>query len=56
MHDYDAVIKLLVTPTDFRRIWSAIDLTSRSNELLSWTEPTQIRLPVKICSTHRLVN
>lgn len=38
MHDYAAVAKILVTPTDFRRIWSAIDLTSRSSELLSWTE------------------
>ena len=38
MHDYDGVMKILVTPTDFRRIWSAIDLTSRGSELLSWTE------------------
>ncbi|WP_223846301.1 ATPase, T2SS/T4P/T4SS family [Wenzhouxiangella sp. AB-CW3] len=38
MHDYEAVKKILVTPTDFRRIWSAIDLSSRSNTLLSWDE------------------
>jgi type IV pilus assembly protein PilB len=38
MHDYAGVVKVLVTPTDFRRIWSAIDLTSRGSELLSWSE------------------
>ncbi len=38
MHEYEAVVKVLVTPTDFRRIWSAIDLSSRGSELLSWNE------------------
>ncbi|HKL51571.1 MAG TPA: ATPase, T2SS/T4P/T4SS family [Wenzhouxiangellaceae bacterium] len=34
MHPYSGVVKLLVTPTDFRRIWSNIDITSRGIELL----------------------
>ncbi|AKS42066.1 ATPase, T2SS/T4P/T4SS family [Wenzhouxiangella marina] len=29
---------LLVTPTDFRRIWSALELTERSEQMLSWSE------------------
>ena len=33
MHPYSGVVKLLVTPTDFRRIWSNIDITSRGNAL-----------------------
>ena len=40
MHPYSSVVKLLVTPTDFRRIWSNIDITSRGNELLHWGERT----------------
>ena len=30
------VTKVLVTPTDFRRLWSNMDLTRRGNELLEW--------------------
>ncbi|NKI36491.1 Flp pilus assembly complex ATPase component TadA [Wenzhouxiangella sp. XN79A] len=30
------VVKVLVTPTDFRRLWSNIDLTRRGSDLLQW--------------------
>lgn len=30
---------MLTTPTDFRRIWSALELTDRSEQMLSWPEP-----------------
>jgi type IV pilus assembly protein PilB len=32
------VQKVLVTPTDFRRIWSALELTDRSRQMLDWNE------------------
>jgi len=38
MHPYRSVVKLLVTPTDFRRIWSNIDIASRGNDLLHWDD------------------
>lgn len=38
MHAYSGVVKILVTPTDFRRLWSAINLTDRGSEILSWAE------------------
>jgi len=37
---------LLTTPTDFRRIWSALELTDRSEQLLSWSEASS-KLPAK---------
>ncbi|RFF28089.1 protein-L-isoaspartate(D-aspartate) O-methyltransferase [Wenzhouxiangella sp. 15181] len=35
---FKSVVKLLVTPTDFRRLWQVIDLSSRGSEMLRWTE------------------
>jgi len=34
---FRSVVKRLVTPTDFRRLWQVIDLSSRGKEMLSWT-------------------
>jgi type IV pilus assembly protein PilB len=38
VQDFKAVVKRLVTPTDFRRLWQVIDLSSRGSEMLRWTE------------------
>jgi len=38
MHSGGHVRRALVTPTDFRRIWSALELTDRSQKMLSWSE------------------
>ncbi|NBB93495.1 MAG: protein-L-isoaspartate(D-aspartate) O-methyltransferase [Gammaproteobacteria bacterium] len=35
---FKAAVKLLVTPTDFRRLWQVIDLSARGSEMLRWTE------------------
>jgi len=32
------IVKVLVTPTDFRRLWSNIDLTRRGSDLLHWKD------------------
>lgn len=39
--DFKSVHKLLVTPTDFRRLWQVIDLSSRGSEMLRWAEQKQ---------------
>ena len=36
MRPYSGIIRILVTPTDFRRIWSSIDLMSRGSDRLQW--------------------
>ncbi|WP_376695394.1 ATPase, T2SS/T4P/T4SS family [Wenzhouxiangella sp. EGI_FJ10305] len=41
VQDFKSVEKLLVTPTDFRRLWQVIDLSSRGSEMLRWTEQNQ---------------
>lgn len=41
MHDYSETVKILVTPTDFRRLWSSVDLTRRGIQQLEWTEHTE---------------
>lgn len=41
--DFASVVKLLVTPTDFRRLWQVIDLSSRGSEVLRWTEQEPAR-------------
>jgi type IV pilus assembly protein PilB len=38
MHDLGVVHPILVTSTDFRRIWSALELTRRSSQMLSWQQ------------------
>jgi type IV pilus assembly protein PilB len=38
VRDFSSVVKLLVTPTDFRRLWQMIDLSARGSEMLRWTE------------------
>jgi type IV pilus assembly protein PilB len=40
MHPGRVIEKVLVTPADFRRLWSNIDLTTRGSELLKWSEST----------------
>jgi type IV pilus assembly protein PilB len=41
MRDFGDVVTWLVTPTDFRRLWSVIDLSSRGKDSLSWTQTTE---------------
>lgn len=41
VQDFKSVVKLLVTPTDFRRLWQVIDLSARGSEMLRWTERIQ---------------
>ncbi|NEZ03813.1 Flp pilus assembly complex ATPase component [Wenzhouxiangella sp. XN201] len=41
VQDFKSVEKYLVTPTDFRRLWQVIDLSSRGSEMLKWTERKQ---------------
>ncbi len=38
VQDFRSVVKLLVTPTDFRRLWQVIDLSARGSEMLRWTQ------------------
>jgi len=38
VRDFTSVIKLLITSTDFRRLWQVIDLSARGGEALRWTE------------------
>jgi type IV pilus assembly protein PilB len=38
MHPYADVERVLVTPTDFRRLWSNIDITTRGRDVLQWRE------------------
>ncbi|NBD95475.1 MAG: protein-L-isoaspartate(D-aspartate) O-methyltransferase, partial [Gammaproteobacteria bacterium] len=37
MRDYRDVVVRLVTPTDFRRLWSLIDLSRQGHDRLKWT-------------------
>jgi type IV pilus assembly protein PilB len=40
MQPHGSLRRVLVTPTDFKRIWSALELTERSKSVLSWkSEP-----------------
>jgi len=43
MHAVGQVRLFLLTPTDFRRIWSALELTGQSEQLLSWSEQDSTR-------------
>lgn len=36
MHPNARIERILVTPTDFRRLWSNIDITTRGSEVLQW--------------------
>jgi len=36
MHPNARTERILVTPTDFRRLWSNIDITTRGSEVLQW--------------------
>ena len=42
MQPHRSLRRVLVTPTDFKRIWQALELTERSKSMLSWKE----QLPV----------
>jgi type IV pilus assembly protein PilB len=41
MQPYASLRRVLVTPTDFKRIWQALELTERSKSMLSWKEASQ---------------
>jgi len=47
MQPYSAVERVLVTPTDFRRLWSNIDITTRGGDVLQWRRGAEPHARIK---------